>query len=198
MKKIAILFPTYTEAKYFNRENVICRFTGVGISSAAYATYKTIVEDRPDVIIMCGIAGVYAGSKFKKYESVLVRREHEADCGFFTKDGYKHLSDLNLDMSFEVIPYLDCPYVKKEMPLPLAVANTMNSALSPYVNTKSVDVESMEGFPFFYTCLKENVEFYELRTISNSVDVEDEDWDYDTSLQNMTSALNILIDFLIK
>ncbi len=198
MKKIVVLFPTFTESKFFSRTDVVIRFSGVGISSAAYSTLKIIIDDKPDIIIMAGIAGVYYGSNLKIGDTVLVRREHEADCGFFTKEGFKHLTELDLDMDFELIEGLDCPYISEDMPFKTAIGNTMNAALAPFVKTKGVDVESMEGYPFFHVCLKENIKFFELRSISNHVDVEDEDWDYDTSLRNMTSELNKLIDYLLE
>lgn len=195
MKKIVVLFPTKSEAKLFNREDVSFRFTGVGMTAAAYMTSKCILEDKPDIIIMAGIAGVYYDSKFKKGETVIVSREHEADCGFFTKTGFEHISKGENNMDYEVISHLDCPYVNPNMPFPLASANTMNAALAPFVNTDDVDIESMEGYAFFYSCIKENVEFYELRTISNYVDPDDE-WNYEDSIKNMTSSLHTLIDYL--
>lgn len=196
--KIVVLFPTFSEAKYFDRKDVEVRFSGVGITSSAYATTKIIVEERPDIIIMAGIAGVYEESKYKIGDCVLVTKEHEADLGFFHDDGFRHISDMSCDMNFNIISSLDCPYIKDDMPLPLAVANTMNSAISPFVKTKGVDVESMEGAPFFYVCIKEGVRFFEVRSISNVVETSHKDWDYETSIKNMSCGVNLMIDYLLQ
>lgn len=194
--KIVVLFPTHSEAKYFKREDVLVRYSGVGVTSSAYMTTKIIKDDNPDVIIMAGIAGVYKDSKYKIGDCVLVSREHEADLGFFFDDGFRHLSDMNLAMDFNVISSLDCPYIKDDMPLPLAVANTMNAAIAPFVKFEGVDVESMEGFPFFYACTEENVRFFEVRAISNVVETSHKDWDYESSIKNMTDGVNKMINYL--
>ena len=196
--KIIVLFPTRSEAKYFDREDVLTRFSGVGITSSAYMTTKLILSERPDVIIMAGIAGVYKESKYKIGDCVIVSKEHEADLGFFLDDGFKHLSDMNLDMDFDIVSSLTSPHLESDLPLPLGVANTMNSAISPFVKTEGVDVESMEGSPFFYVCMKEGVRFYEVRSISNLVETSHKDWDYETSIRNMSEGVNKLIDYLLK
>lgn len=196
--KIVVIFPTFSEAKYFRREDVIVKFSGIGITSSAYTTTKIIYDERPDIMIMAGIAGVYEGSKFKIGDCVLVSKEHEADLGFFHDEGFRHISDMNLDMDFKVIKSMDCPYVTKDMPLPLAVANTMNCAIAPFVKTEGVDVESMEGAPFFYVCLKEKVKFFEVRSISNVVETSHKDWDYEGSIKAMTEGVNRLIDYLLE
>lgn len=196
--KIVVIFPTFSEAKYFKREDVVVKFSGVGITSSAYTTTKIIYDERPDVMIMAGIAGVYRGSHLKIGDCVLVSKEHEADLGFFYDDGFRHISDMDLVMKFNIISSLDCPYIKEDMPLPVAVSNTMNCAMASFVKTDGVDVESMEGSPFFYVCLKEGVRFFEVRAISNIVDPSHDEWDYESSIKNMSEGVNKLIDYLLE
>lgn len=194
--KIVVLFPTFSESVYFKRDDVEVRFSGVGITSSAYATTKIIREESPDVMIMAGIAGVYRGSKYRIGDCVLVSEEHEADLGFFHDEGFRHISDMNLN--FKVVSSFQCPYIKEDMPLPTAVANTMNCAIAPFVKVDGVDVESMEGAPFFHVCLEEGVRFFEVRAISNVVETSHKDWDFDSSIRNMSHGVNQLIDYLIK
>lgn len=193
---IAVVFPTITEAKYFKRDGINISFCGVGIISAAYNTLKTIIDVKPDVIIMAGIAGVYRESKLNIGDCVLISKERIADLGFFYEDGFRELESMKLDMNFEFEQQIDCPYIKDDMPLKSATSNSMNSAMSPYVNTKGIDTENMEGAAFFYVCKKEGVKFFEVRSISNVVDPKHEDWDYETSIKNMSNGLNKLIDYL--
>jgi adenosylhomocysteine nucleosidase/futalosine hydrolase len=117
----------------------------VGLTAAACATSKLIHERRPDVLIMAGIAGVYPGSRFQIGDTVLVASEREADLGFFTAAGFRHLSKLDLEMDFEVNTVLHCPHLPTDPPLPLAHSNSMNAAIAPFVETEGVDVENMEG-----------------------------------------------------
>lgn len=194
--KIVVIFPTVSEAKYFKNSSVDVRFCGVGVISAAYHTHKALCELKPDVAIMAGIAGVYPGSDLKIGETVLVSRERIADLGFFYEEGFREFNDMRFDMDFDATQEVDCPYLLPDMPFKTAVSNTMNSAMSPYVRTEGVDVENMEGASFFYVCNKENIRFFELRSISNVVDVKHEAWDYEGSISNMTAALNQLIHYL--
>ncbi len=195
-KKIVVIFPTFTEAKYFNREDVSVEFCGVGVTAAAYGTLKAIHKHNPDIIIMGGIAGVYIGRAPQIGETFLVESEVEADLGFFYEDGFKHIADMNLDMDFEVNKIMTCPYIKEDMPLKKISGITLNSAMSPYIDNKLGDIESMEGGAFFYVCTKECVPFFEVRSISNSVDFGREDWDYEGSIKNLADGLNKLIDYI--
>ena len=196
--KIVVLFPTASEAEFFHREGVEVAFCGVGIAAAAYMTTKVILEKHPDVLIMGGIAGVYPHSSLKVGDTVLVGTEHLADLGFFYEDGFRPFSAMNFDMNFELVHRVDCPWLKPDMPLHVAVSNTMNSAMAPYVRTEGVDVESMEGAPFFYVCQKEGVRFFEVRSVSNVVDLGHGEWDYRSSIRNMTEGVHKMIDYLLS
>ncbi|SMC28040.1 adenosylhomocysteine nucleosidase [Andreprevotia lacus DSM 23236] len=194
--KIIVVFPTRTEARYFSHDAVETAICGVGLTAAAYTTGKLIHERRPDVLILAGIAGVYAGSSLKIGDTVLVASEREADLGFFTAGGFRHLSKLDLDMDFDVNTVLHCPHLPAQPPLPLAHSNSMNAALAPFIDTDGIDIENMEGAAFFHACLQAGQRFYELRSVSNRVTLEDEAWDFDASIRNLTDGLHVLINWL--
>lgn len=196
MSNITVVFPTRTEAKYFNRPGVHVDFCGVGLVSAAYHTARIIHEQRPDLLIMGGIAGVYKHSSLKIGDTVLVSAEREADLGFFYPEGFRHIADMHRDMDFDVHRFIECPYLSDDLPLPLAKSNSMNAAMAPFVPTEEVDIENMEGAAFFYVCRQERQCFFEVRSISNTVDIHREDWDYETSIKNMTDGINILLDYI--
>lgn len=196
--KIAVIFPTEMEARHFSREGVDVFLCGVGIAASTYTTTKIIKENNPDVLIMGGIAGVYPTSKYCVGDTVIISSESEADLGFFYDDGFRRLVDMPLDMSFEVNRSLECPYIAKDMPLPLATSNTMNCAIAPFVKKEGIDVENMEGSGFFYACLKEKKMFFEVRSISNVAETSHEDWDYETPIRSMSSGIHNLIDYIQK
>jgi adenosylhomocysteine nucleosidase/futalosine hydrolase len=146
---------------------------------------------------MAGIAGAYTHSPYKIGNTVLVASEREADLGFFTANGFTHLADLELDMDFTVARQLECPYLPKLSPLPVAHSNSMNAAMAPFINTADVDIENMEGAAFFYVCLAEQQKFLQVRSISNYVDINGGDWDFTESIKQLTEGLNKVIAQLL-
>lgn len=194
--KIVILFPTQTEASLFQRKDVISIVSGVGLTATAYATLKAIDQYKPDMLIMAGIAGAYPHSNFKVGDVALVESEVEGDLGFFTPEGFTHLAHLPIDMEFERRHTLLCPHLPQDSQLPLARSMTLNAAMAHYVDVDDVALENMEGAAFFYTCLKENQPFLELRAVSNFVNVNNDEWDMQGSIKAMTTALHELIDQL--
>ncbi|MBE9609248.1 phosphorylase family protein [Chitinilyticum piscinae] len=194
--KITVLFPTATEARFFQRSDVQVQVSGIGMAQTAAATMKLLLTARPDVLILAGIAGVYPGSSFALGDSVLVAREHEADLGFCTRSGFTQLADLQLDMEFSAPREYLCPWLDGSEPLPHGSSNSVNAALAPFIRTAGVDVENMEGAAFFRVCQQEGQRFFELRTISNRVTLDDEPWDMDGSIRNLARALDQLIDWL--
>lgn len=193
--KITILFPTKTEASLFQREGVHCIISGVGLTATALASVKAIAQ-RPDVLILAGIAGVFPHAPFKLGEVLLVQSEVEGDLGFFTPDGFVHLADLPLEMDFERRHTLSCPYLPANAPFKLARSMSVNAAMAPFVDTQNVDIENMEGAAFFHVCLQEQQRFLELRAISNVVQIGDDNWDMQGSVRALTAGLHRLIDYL--
>ena len=195
---ITVVFPTRSEAKFFTRTDVNTLFCGVGLIESTFGTYKAILETKPDIIIMAGIAGVYPGVDLAVGDTVMVSREIQADLGLFGRNGFAHLGEGELEMDFVPLVSIDCPFARKQTLFPTAVSNSMNCGLAPFIKTEGVDIENMEGAGFFHVANQLDVEFCQLRTISNLVDVEDDAWDYETSITKLTVALNTLIDSLIK
>ena len=75
--RTVVLFPTAGEAEAFRRRcpGVAYRITGVGPAAAAAATARAIVDERPDLLLLAGIAGVYPASEV----AVGVRRRLSSD-----------------------------------------------------------------------------------------------------------------------
>ena len=75
--RTVVLFPTAGEAEAFRRRcpGVAYRITGVGPAAAAAATARAIVDERPDLLLLAGIAGVYPASEVAVGEVVAVAEE---------------------------------------------------------------------------------------------------------------------------
>ena len=194
--KITILFPTKTEASLFQRDdaNVNVIISGVGLTATAFATLKAIQQYQPDLLILAGIAGVFPHSPLEIAEVVLVESEVEADLGFFTPQGFVHLAHLPLAMDFERRHTLLCPHLPDGAPFKLARSASLNAAMAPFIDSKNVNIENMEGAAFFHVCLLEQQKFLELRAISNTVEIGDDNWDMQGSVRALTAGLHRLLD----
>ena len=196
--KITVLFPTQTEASLFHDDAVNCIVSGVGLTATAVATLRAIQQDRPDVLILAGIAGMYSHAPFKIGDVLLVESEVEGDLGFFTPEGFVHMAHLPLDMEFERRHTLHCPHLPADAPFPLARSASLNAAMAPFIDSSELDIENMEGAAFFHVCQQENQRFLELRAVSNLVKIGDDQWDMQGSVRAMTDGLHQLIGLLRK
>lgn len=198
--QITILFPTQTEASLFKRDGVTTVISGVGLTATAVSTLKIIHEQKPDILILAGIAGVFPHAPFHLREVVLVESEVEGDLGFFTPYGFVHLAHLPIDMQFERRHTLLCPFIPGNLPnnggFQTAKSVSVNAAMASFIDNKHVDIENMEGAAFFYTCLQSQQRFLQLRAISNVVQVGNDEWDMLGSVRALTDGLHRLIDQL--
>ncbi|WP_024300945.1 purine phosphorylase [Pseudogulbenkiania sp. MAI-1] len=188
---ITVLFPTATEASLFSHPGVTTIVSGVGLTATAYATLKAIQQHRPDVLILAGVAGVYPHASLQIGDVVLVESEVEGDLGFFTPEGFTHLAHLPLDMAFERRHTLHCPRLPEGFARTKSVS--LNAALAPFVDSREVEIENMEGAAFFHVCLEEGQRFVEIRAISNVVKPGHDDWDLEGSVRALTDGLYRLI-----
>ena len=82
--EILLLVPTLPEIEPFLRQQgkgygpVV---TGIGPYRCAAATQEAIIQRRPDMMILCGIAGRYPASALAVGDAVLVGSERAADMG---------------------------------------------------------------------------------------------------------------------
>jgi adenosylhomocysteine nucleosidase/futalosine hydrolase len=170
----------------------------VGLTATAIATLKAIQQYQPDILILAGIAGAFPHSPFHIGDVVLVESEVEGDLGFFTPEGFVHLAHLPLEMDFERRHTLLCPYLPHPSPYKLARGVSLNAAMAPFIDSKNIDLENMEGAAFFHVCLQEKQKFLELRAISNMVKIGDDNWDMQGSVLALTNGLHRLLDALVK
>ena len=88
--EILLLVPTLPEIEPFLRQQgkgydpVV---TGIGPYRCAAATQEAIIQRRPDMMILCGIAGRYPASALAVGDAVLVGSERAADMGSFDSGG---------------------------------------------------------------------------------------------------------------
>lgn len=160
--EILLLVPTLPEIEPFLRQqgkgyNPV--ITGIGPYRCAAATQEVIIQRRPDMMILCGIAGRYPASALAVGDAVLVGSERAADMGSFEGKGFVP----------KFSERYDCPHIPADAPLPVVASNSVSGAASPHVDRSAAQIENMEGAAFFDVCLREQIPFWELRAISNTV-----------------------------
>ena len=149
--------------------------TGVGPVNAAHAATVAILHEKPDAIIVCGIAGAYPGSGLQIGEVVSASLEIYGDLGAQSPTGF-------LDMKALGFPVVSTP-APLFNELPMQVSPTIHLArfvtVSTCTGTESAAreieartmgaVENMEGAAVAHVAHMHGVAIGEVRGISNMV-----------------------------
>lgn len=152
---------------------------GVGQVNTTYALMKYLQLKRPDVVVMAGIAGSFT-SKLQLGDVVVVKDEAMADLGVQEKDGYKDVFDLNLVAPNQspfskkklINPsseYLKRTKLKKVSGVTVNQVTSSKKTAELYQSKYKAAIESMEGAALHFVCIKENIPFLQIRSISNYV-----------------------------
>lgn len=188
MPNTTVLFPTHGEAQTFMKRHpdIRSRICGVGAAECAGTTALSICEDKPDMLILAGIAGAYAASGLKKGDCIIVTRENIADLGTMRADTF-----VPLPKTFGA-PATD-NYYTADPPrgrlLP-AISNTVTIAGSWTLNpAMRADIENMEGAGFFSVCTKLGIQFAEIRCISNMVGETPDQWIIPQAVEILSETL---------
>jgi adenosylhomocysteine nucleosidase/futalosine hydrolase len=181
-KKIVVISPTGPEIEPFLASRHAGKATvhvcGAGMAEAARMTHA-VLKDRPDLVILAGIAGRYPSSRLAVGDVALVGSERVADLGAMRSDGFRPLFQKEYE----------CPHALKYSDFPVVAANTVNTAASPLADHSDADLENMEGAAFFALCAEAGVPFLELRAVSNTVSSGRGDWNIELATRNLADAL---------
>ncbi|MCD7962979.1 MAG: hypothetical protein LUF90_05385 [Rikenellaceae bacterium] len=161
---------------------ITLEYTGIGIACSVLRIYESVLKHKPDIVIQAGIAGAYPDSGLKVGDTVFVKSEVFADLGVMHGNGLKR--------EFRECGRLLNPdeYHGKNVS-----GNTVATACSSYHIIENADVESMEGYGLFLVCLRNNVKFAEVRTISNIVSEDRSSWNFDLAVKNLSYELSAFI-----
>lgn len=68
-----------------------------------------------------------------------------------------------------------------------------------YKDKYQAQIESMEGAPFHYCCLEQNIPFIQIRSISNYVGERDKPkWNFKDSIAHLNQALEQLLENIVN
>jgi futalosine hydrolase len=149
--------------------------TGVGSVNAAHATTVAILEQKPDSIIVCGIAGAYPNSGLTIGDVVSASVEIYGDLGAQSPSGF-------LDMRALGFPVVSTPTVLfNELPMQIVPTSmsarfvTVSTCTGTAVTAREIEartnggVENMEGAAIAHVARLHGIAVGELRGISNIV-----------------------------
>ena len=177
--KTIFLFPTEMEAAPFRgrRPDAQIRICGVGQARAAAATARIIAAERPDRIVLAGVAGAYGD---EPAVGSVCAVEEERECGLPEKYAASFRP--------KIVP----------SKLRRAVSNTVAAQGAA---AQGAHIENMEGAAVMAVCEAMGVECCEVRAVSNRTGQPFEEWKTEEAAANLAEILiktfyNKYIDFM--
>ncbi len=184
----------------FKNTEIEIFISGIGIPLTTYSLTKKISTKKYDLIINAGICGTFNDDLYIG-DCVSVVLDEFADLGVsYPDNSFRTLFDEGL-MNSNIKPFnngkLYNPLktnIDTELPKVTAITVNTVSGNAEQINFRrekfNPDVESMEGAAFAYVCRKENVNFLQIRAVSNRAEERNkENWDIPLALDNLADEL---------
>jgi len=203
-------FENKPEFKYKNIK-IDFLISGIGIPSTTYLLTKKLINKKYDLVINVGICGSF-NNNYKVGQVVNVIEDEFADLGITDVDNnFLSLFDKGFTLKNE-FPFLKgrliSKFTKYKINIPEVNGITVNATSGNAEQIKqrkekfNAVVETMEGAAVALVCINENVEFIQIRAISNPIEPRNKDnWNIPLALTNLSNSiigiLNELNVFLI-
>jgi futalosine hydrolase len=191
----------------YKQHHIDFLISGIGLVLTTYNLTRVLMHQNYDLIINAGIAGSF-NYNFSIGEVVLVEQEEFGDLGIEDRTGFQSVFEINFIKPNE-FPFtngkLKCtlPASLKGLKIKSINGLTSNTAhgnqnsINQLITKFNPDIETMEGAAFFYICLKEKVNFIEIRAISNYVETRDKSkWNIPLATENLSNELVQIIESL--
>jgi len=188
----------------WNGHSLLICISGVGTFQTTYTLTKHLGIQRPDGVIQVGIAGAYDRdlSPGCVYQVVT---EAFGDLGAEDHEGkFLSLSDIGLG-EIHGLPnageQMENPWKLAKKDLPMVRGLTLNTVTGTAQTAQRIShrypwaqIETMEGAPFFGICLRENIPFLCLRSVSNYVEPRNRaNWKMVEAIQELNTKLQDLL-----
>jgi len=204
---ILVVFPSELEARNFSvdtEHTVSVLVSGIGGFATMYNVTKYCCEQRPDFVIHAGICGTF-DKTLEIGETVNVMIDHFADFGVFEEGKWKTGFEMKL-ISSHKSPFTEGELVATNtdvasFPKVIGVTSQTISSLPEQISMLEKKfhpaVETMEGAYVHYVCIKEDIPFIQLRTVSNTVGERDKSrWNIALAVENLHRAIAEVIENL--
>ena len=202
---LLVVAATDFEIKPFiqNNKNAEILITGVGIPATIFHLTKQLARKEYSLVIQAGIAGAF--NKVLAPGSVaIIEKDTFADIGIDEKGTFTTLFETGLAHEND-FPYNSGWLVNEHEyfthpSLFVAKGITVNKIIDDEVQLKKIrekfeaDIESMEGAAFHYVCLQQNLQFLQMRSISNIAGERDKTkWMMKEAINNLNIELVKLV-----
>jgi futalosine hydrolase len=195
-------------APFVHENNTDVLITGVGIPATIFNLTKKLCQTNYDIVIQAGIAGTFS-KKFKQSTVVMVLKDAFGDIGIDEKGIFSTLFEKDF-IKANMFPFSNGWLLNRHSyfsnsALPVVRAITVNTVTDNKSQIKRLckkfnpDIETMEGAAFHYVCLQQNVNFLQLRSISNEAGERDKQkWEMKNAIKNLNIELKNLVQDLYK
>lgn len=195
--RVGCVLPRQGEARPspVNEHQCLLAVTGVGPINAAFTLGKLLGENpRVNGVISLGIAGTFDIAKAPLGSSVIASAETWADYGLYTADGVDprgigfgqtddalnpvwNTIELQPDVVLQQLELTRPAHCTEGASLTVAAASGTAERAQQMRKAHAPLIENMEGFGLALGCLRHEIPFLEIRTISNVVGSRAaEDW----------------------
>lgn len=182
--------------------------TQPGIFSMSYMLAKYLNENSPELAINAGICGSFS-KDVKPGDAVFVTEDIFADFGAESSEGFLDFFQIGL-YSRDEFPFHEgliqanpgkfnsvFQGLKEVKGITVNKVSGTVETIDFLMKKYSPQVESMEGAAFYYVCSYENLNFAQLRTVSNHIEVRDKSkWDIPLALENLNRSVFKIIEFI--
>jgi futalosine hydrolase len=203
---VLVVSATEFEIKSFIQENKTAEIliTGVGIPLTIFNLTKKLLQQKYGLVIQAGIAGSF-GDELKKGTNVIVEKDAFGDIGITENGNFNTLFDAGF-INENDIPFTNGWLVNRHeyirnSTLPLATGITVNKITDDGNEIQNLSrkfeagIETMEGAALHYVCLRQKIDFLQLRSISNVVGERDKQkWAMKEAITNLNIELKKLTD----
>ncbi len=184
--------------------------TGVGMVGTTYNLMRAINNTKYDIALNFGLCGAYPDSGIDLTEVVNITEEQFGDLGAMDNNVFRTIFELGLTASgqepfydgklinYNEIEIMD-NYVDHDRVRGISVNNVSGNEqqIRQRIELFAPQVESMEGAAFFYVMLRESLRFFEIRAVSNLVQVRDKSkWQISKAIERLNNAAIEIVKFL--
>ena len=181
--------------------------TGVGVVATTFELSKQLQREHYQLVINAGIAGSFSPAAGIGAVANVIS-ERFGDLGVEEKDGsFSDIFDLQLGQP-NVFPF-ENGILKNKATSDFSFLKSVNGLTVNKVHghERTIEkikekypeavIETMEGAAVFYVCLKEGINFLEIRSVSNFVEPRNkENWDLPLAIRNLNEVLVTLVSSL--
>jgi len=188
----------HTDVFTLGKYHIKVLITGVGMVSTAFALGQELAQNSYDLAINAGIAGSFDRS-IPLGKVLHISDDTFAELGAEGAHGFITIDTLGFGTQYTqaLEPAVPIPFLEK---LQKASAITVNkvhghaSSIAATTANYNVQVESMEGAAFFYSCAQAGLPSIQLRAISNWVEPRNRDaWNIPLAIANLNQSIEQLL-----